>query len=120
MNKLLDMLAEAKAKVTFFHTGVNIESQPAAIQRAYREGHQLAQHTWSHGHLPLLNRTKFLDEIYRPEEALVKVLGVFPTYIRPPYGECDERCQTLLGELGYHVIRWNIDTQGVFSRREHR
>lgn len=113
-DQLLDILAKAGAKVTFFLTGVNIEPHREVVARAHREGHQLAQHTWSHKHMSELSPQERADEMLRPEAAFAKILGLFPTYMRPPYGECNADCEDQLGDLGYHVINWNIDTNGVF------
>ncbi|TLD09457.1 hypothetical protein PspLS_12024 [Pyricularia sp. CBS 133598] len=109
-DQLLDILAEAGAKATFFLTGVNIELHRAVVARAHREGHQLAQHSWSHKDLSATSKKERWDEIIRPEAAFAKVLGFFPTYMRPPYGECNAECEDHLGDLGYHVINWNIDS----------
>lgn len=48
--------------------------------------------------------------MYLNEMALRNVLGVIPTYMRPPYLECSVTCQSILGDLGYHVISTNLDT----------
>ncbi|KAI6468531.1 hypothetical protein MCOR07_001793 [Pyricularia oryzae] len=112
-DQLLDILAKAGAKVTFFLTGVNIEPHRAVVARAHREGHQLAQHTWSHKHMSELSPQERADEMLRPEAAFAKILGLFPTYMRPPYGECNADCEDQLGDLGYHVINWNIDTNDL-------
>lgn len=42
--------------------------------------------------------------------AFRNILGVFPTYIRPPYVHCDEKCHDLLESLGYHSIFNDLDT----------
>jgi peptidoglycan/xylan/chitin deacetylase (PgdA/CDA1 family) len=38
------------------------------------------------------------------------VLGVIPTYMRPPYLECTAACLADLAHLGYHVVRTDLDT----------
>ncbi|TLS20854.1 uncharacterized protein PpBr36_10897 [Pyricularia pennisetigena] len=109
-DKLLNILKEAGAKATFFLTGVNILPHRKVIERAHREGHQLAQHSWSHNSLSRASTQARADEILKPEAAFADVLGIFPTYMRPPYGECNAECEAQLGNLGYHVVNWNIDT----------
>ena len=39
------------------------------------------------------------------------VLGFRPTYVRPPFGDCDRVCEKTLRKLGYHVVNWNLDLQ---------
>ena len=44
------------------------------------------------------------------EMALRNILGVIPTYMRPPYVDCNADCFTKLGDLGYHAIYYDLDT----------
>lgn len=85
------------------------------------EGHQVASHTWSHENLdslsPALRRQQF---IYN-EIAFVGVIGVIPTYFRPPYTVCNGECYAELGSLGYKVVNYDVDprdweNEGVNAR----
>ncbi|KAK4202878.1 hypothetical protein QBC40DRAFT_337930 [Triangularia verruculosa] len=38
------------------------------------------------------------------------ILGFFPTYMRPPRGNCDGDCLVQMENLGYTVVMWNLDT----------
>ncbi|KAG0239166.1 chitin deacetylase [Actinomortierella wolfii] len=79
--------------------------------RAYRDGHQIASHTWSHKYLPGLDPSEALAEVTLLEDALKNIIGVRPTYLRPPYGAIDRPTLELLGERNYTVVGWDIDTQ---------
>src|SRR5215218_6390606 len=46
--KLLDLLAEKHIKATFFVLGENATRQPEIIKRIASEGHEIANHTWTH------------------------------------------------------------------------
>ncbi|KAF9257671.1 hypothetical protein L218DRAFT_1016055 [Marasmius fiardii PR-910] len=50
---------------------------------AYNAGHQIGSHTWSHADLTTLSNDQILDGMYRVEEALAKILGVLPGFMRP-------------------------------------
>ena len=76
----------------------------------YREGHQIASHTWSHKDLSTLDLATFNQEMYYNEQAINNILGLFPTYVRPPYLSCDGTCQSRLANLGYHTIQTDLDT----------
>lgn len=76
----------------------------------YNEGHQIASHTWSHKDLSTLDLATFNQEIYYNEQAINSIMGLFPTYIRPPYLSCDATCQSRLANLGYHTIQTDLDT----------
>ncbi|KAL4800698.1 glycoside hydrolase/deacetylase [Aspergillus venezuelensis] len=119
---LLDLLDKYGAKVTFFVTGNNngkgqIDSPDVPwaplIQRMVLSGHQVASHTWSHQDLNKISQVQRRTQLLWNEVALRNILGYFPTYMRPPYSSCttDTGCLHDMGDLGYHVILYDIDTE---------
>lgn len=117
---ILDILESYNASATFFITGNNngkgqIDNEatgyPDIIKRMYNYGHQIASHTWSHQNFTALDTVTFHDQVYYNEMALRNILGVIPTYLRPPYSECNDTCGAILGDLGYHVTYFDLDTQ---------
>ncbi|KAL7910546.1 hypothetical protein GGI35DRAFT_469238 [Trichoderma velutinum] len=119
--ELLDILEERGVRATFFITGRNLgkgaindpsTDWPRLIHRMKAEGHQIGSHTWSHQCLPLIDKSHVRQQMLYNEIAIADILGVFPTYMRPPYSASDEDVDELLGELGYHVTYFNLDTEG--------
>lgn len=45
------------------------------------------------------------------ERALANIIGKYPTYMRPPYSDCDSACVADLVALGYHRIYNDLDTE---------
>ncbi|KAI6330805.1 hypothetical protein MCOR29_001748 [Pyricularia oryzae] len=114
-NALLDLLSREGAKATFFITANNIvpvetDQGRTIVNRAHRDGHQIAHHSWRHQDFSVISRDERTNEVLLPESAFASALGFFPTYIRPPFGSCNADCQSQLGELGYHIINWSIDS----------
>ncbi|KAI0180268.1 carbohydrate esterase family 4 protein [Hypoxylon sp. FL1284] len=118
---LLDKLADWDVKATFFITGnsigkgmINDPDYPwvSVIQRMAAEGHQIASHTWSHENYSQLTAEQFNNQMIWNEIALNDILGYFPTYMRPPYSICPVGCQRQLATLGYHVVYFDLDTEG--------
>ncbi|KAL1958116.1 hypothetical protein VTO42DRAFT_5156 [Malbranchea cinnamomea] len=110
---LLDQLAAAGAKATFFVTGTLyncIYSGAATLQRAYNEGHQIASHTWTHANLQDLDDNGIRTEMARVEDALANILGVKPRYMRPPYGATGGNVMNVLSQMGYKVVTWDVDS----------
>ncbi|KAF9098224.1 hypothetical protein BGX27_000836 [Mortierella sp. AM989] len=113
-HELLDYLAIRNVKVTFFVNGLNYVSitEPIiteVIQRAHREGHQIASHTWAHADISapgvdVASQMKLLDD------ALLQIIGVRPVYMRPPYGNTSPESLAWLGGNGYKVVNWNVDS----------
>jgi peptidoglycan/xylan/chitin deacetylase (PgdA/CDA1 family) len=79
-------------------------------QRMYDSGHQIASHTWGHPDLSGVDDEEFERQMYRNEMAIRNVLGIIPTYMRPPYISCDYNCAEKLDEMGYHNIYFDVDT----------
>jgi hypothetical protein len=52
-----------------------------------------------------------LPELWRVEEAFIKILGIKPIWFRPPYGSYNDLVLQVLGERGYkYVALWTDDT----------
>nr|EAQ71552.1 hypothetical protein MGCH7_ch7g959 [Pyricularia oryzae 70-15] len=113
---ILDILKSYNAKATFFITGNNIHKGAidthwaSVIQRMASEGHQIASHTWSHQNLTALTTAQRQDQMVKNEMAFRNILGYFPTYMRPPFSECDAACESQLKKLGYHITYFDLDT----------
>jgi peptidoglycan/xylan/chitin deacetylase (PgdA/CDA1 family) len=112
---LLDSLKERGVKATFFMNGHAILEHciydyAPIVQRAFKEGHHIASHTWSHPHLPQVSEEEVIYQIEQLETAFTKILGVVPTYFRPPFGERGEVVQQVLRKKGYKMIIWDLDT----------
>lgn len=108
-NELLDILEEVDVKATFVVMGAHAKLYPDVLRRAYKSGHQIASHTYSHSHLMSLTNEQIVYEIKATEEAIEDAIGAKPRYIRPPYGEADGRVKNLLKQMGYKILMWNVD-----------
>ncbi|GGS83195.1 hypothetical protein GCM10010156_47340 [Planobispora rosea] len=111
--ELLDVLAEHGARATFFTVGTNAAAQPGLLLRMSREGHLVANHTWSHRDLGSLPTSKIAHQLGRAQEAITRATGQTPTLVRPPYGAVDEKVMEAAAELGLPVVRWSVDAGDV-------
>lgn len=107
---LLDMLASYEIPATFFLLGSNARLYPEMVSRIAAEGHEIGNHSWSHPNLRLLTTERQTHEIQETDE-LLKSMGVFPIYMRPPYGSFDDRTIKLADELGISLILWSLDSR---------
>lgn len=124
-SELLDTLAAFGFHATFFITGNNLGKgpidttppYPSIIRRMIAEGHQIASHTWSHYSLQNLSSGLRYDQMGKNERALANIIGKYPTYMRPPYSQCDAAsgCQADMLALGYHRIFFDLDTQDYLN-----
>ncbi|KAH7127515.1 putative xylanase/chitin deacetylase [Dactylonectria macrodidyma] len=112
--ELLDILAEAGIKATFFINGNNwasIYDYTSTVQRMISDGHQVGSHTWDHPYLTSLGPSEIEEQMTKLEVALVDILGYYPTYMRPPFYDYNDQVLETIGSLGYHVIISDIDTK---------
>ncbi|KAF9995724.1 Carbohydrate esterase 4 protein [Entomortierella chlamydospora] len=111
---LLDILKKKNAKATFFMNGQNYDSiftYKSLVQRAKKEGHQIGSHTWDHADLSsLTTKDSILDKMKRLDDAIKKIIGVRPVYMRPPYGNKNDLVVRTLTAAGYKVVIWDVDS----------
>ncbi|KAK1985377.1 hypothetical protein LZ30DRAFT_779082 [Colletotrichum cereale] len=110
---VLDLLAEAGAKATFFLNGKNfgdINDYQDFVKRMDAEGHQIGSHTFDHADLATLGDAEIITEMTTLEDDLVNIIGKYPTYMRPPYFSWNDNTLSILKALEYHVIHADIDS----------
>ena len=112
--QLLDVLAEHRARGTFFVLGQSVEEREDVLARTIGEGHEIGNHTYSHPHAMDLEDAELGHDIVRCQ----RVLGGRPALFRPPYGEDPRRCARIAAERGIpNTVLWSVDPQD-FSERD--
>ncbi|MCB5908679.1 polysaccharide deacetylase family protein [Streptomyces pinistramenti] len=108
-NRLLDILKKEKVHATFFMLGKNhIAERPAEVKRIDREGHELANHTWSHQILTDIKPAEVKRELSRVQDQVHKITGKTPKLMRPPQGRTDEQVAEISKELGLSQVLWSV------------
>ncbi|KAF8607826.1 carbohydrate esterase family 4 protein [Ceratobasidium sp. AG-I] len=112
---IVNTLDAAGAKGTFFVNGNNYGcifsgSNPSNVKYAYSQGHQIASHTWSHPHLPSLSANQITTEFSKTNDAIKKITGAIPAFVRPPYGEYDQDVLNVAESMGQTVVTWDFDS----------
>jgi peptidoglycan-N-acetylglucosamine deacetylase len=108
--KLLDLLAAHHIRATFFVIGENVAEYPEIVARAAREGHEIANHSWSHPNLAKMSDEGVRRQLWRTDDAIKNATGVRPTLLRPPYGSITEREKRWIhDEFGYQIVLWDVD-----------
>lgn len=104
---VLDLLKANNAKGTFFMLGERVVQNPAAVERIYKEGHELGSHSWSHPQLTKLSGSQVKKQINDTDAAVKKITGTIPTVFRPPYGAINDAVKALMHTPS---IMWSMDT----------
>ncbi|MEU8916503.1 polysaccharide deacetylase family protein [Streptomyces nigrescens] len=108
-NRLLDILKKEKVRASFFMLGKNhVEKRPAEVKRIDAEGHELANHTWSHQILTDISPDAAKREMSRLQEAVRKITGKTPRLMRPPQGRTDEGVSEISKDLGLAQVLWSV------------
>ncbi|TFK71516.1 glycoside hydrolase/deacetylase [Pluteus cervinus] len=81
------------------------------IKYAYNHGHQIASHTWSHLDLTNLTWDQIHDEMWRVEQALERIVGAYPAFMRPPYGNYNDQVLKASYIRGQKVVIWDLDSE---------
>src|SRR5438034_8676921 len=89
--KLLDLLAAHHIKATFFLIGENAAEHPEIVAREAREGHEIANHSWSHPNLAKMSDAGVRDQLHKTEDAIRSASDNRLTLLRPPYGSITAR-----------------------------
>jgi peptidoglycan/xylan/chitin deacetylase (PgdA/CDA1 family) len=119
--RLLDMLKERGLKATFFVVGQNVEEYPGIVTRMASEGHEVANHSWSHPALTKLGIESFRKQIENTNQAIAKATGKRPVLMRPPYGATSLTLNRRLNEqFGLKVILWSVDSLDWKYRNSNR
>jgi peptidoglycan/xylan/chitin deacetylase (PgdA/CDA1 family) len=105
-----DLLDAMNIKATFFVTGSNSFQLPNEIVLSDKSGHQIASHTWSHHPLTSLTNEQIVAEIKYTETIIYRTIGKVPSYLRPPYGDTDDRVRAIANALGYRIALWDQDS----------
>ncbi|KAI7954930.1 hypothetical protein MJO28_005330 [Puccinia striiformis f. sp. tritici] len=118
-SKLDATLNAANTKGTFFINGNNwgcIYDYADALLDRFNKGHLIGSHTWSHVHLNEGTYAQISHQLELVEQAMIKILGVKPLYMRPPYGEYNDVVLKVLGDRGYKgLFMWNQDSGDTFT-----
>ncbi|WP_329201942.1 MULTISPECIES: polysaccharide deacetylase family protein [unclassified Streptomyces] len=106
--RLLDVLRAKGVNATFFLLGKNTLARPALVRREASEGHELANHTWTHKHLTEASAEEIRHELVLLQERVKELTGRTPTLMRPPQGLTNSRVAEVCRSLGLAQILWTV------------
>ncbi|MFD4584079.1 polysaccharide deacetylase family protein [Streptomyces sp. NPDC058434] len=105
---LLDILEKEKVHATFFLLGRNhVLKYPETVRRLAAEGHEVANHTWTHERLDTLDKDAIREELGRTQDAIAELTGRKPTLMRPPQGRTNDDVTAVSKELGLSQVLWS-------------
>ncbi len=111
---ILDILAKHNVKATFYVLGRNAELYPQTVERMFKEGHAVGNHSYDHDYDRLYpSSDNFLAELEETDEVLYGILGVRPLIVRAPggrIGNFTSAYENMLDMNGYVEHDWNVSS----------
>lgn len=119
VRQALDCLHEEEVTATFFPTGAAVKANPDLWKHAVREGHELGNHTYTHGYLTSLTEDEIRLDLEQWQKEVDAALGYpYPAFFfRPPgmagfTGDKEETAyyRELIGKNDLIIALWDIET----------
>lgn len=108
--EVLDLLAAAGARATFFLLLPPARRWPGLVQRVVGEGHEIGLHGADHRSLAGLSRREVRDRLASARAELADLSGVPVGLFRPPFGA--QTLRSFLGtrDAGLECVVWDVDS----------
>lgn len=79
------------------------------VQQAFKQGHAIGNHTWTHADLTKLSASQIDKELTSTSTAIRNAIGVSPKVYRPPFGATNQLVVQRAKKLGMKEELWKID-----------
>jgi len=109
--QILKILKKNEVKGTFFTVGKQIVRFPEVARMIVSDGHEIANHTYSHPYLNNLNLDQFHEELEKAHQTIMEYTKKEPTLFRPPGGFYNQDIISIAKEKGYKTILWSWTQQ---------
>lgn len=106
--KIIDLLKKYNAPSTFFVIGNKVEIYKDTIKLMYKNGNEIANHSYDHKWLTRLDDEDFFEQINKTQNAVKKVTGFTPKLLRPTYGSINNKIRK---NSKLDIIMWDVDTR---------
>jgi len=108
--RLLEILANAGVRATFFQVGEMTTSYPEISKQVAEAGHMVGSHTFTHPQLPKLSAKDAESEIRSGREAVALASGTDIPFFRFPYGARNTYLNEFIKSQGMASFLWNMDS----------
>jgi peptidoglycan/xylan/chitin deacetylase (PgdA/CDA1 family) len=108
-DKVLEELKKRDLRSTFFVIGKRVSENPTLAKKIVEEGHEIANHSYTHPALGKMSDEAVREEISKTQEIIEKTTGQRPVWFRPPYGSFRRSQGHLALQFGLGVALWSVD-----------
>jgi peptidoglycan/xylan/chitin deacetylase (PgdA/CDA1 family) len=108
--QVLEILERYKVKATFCLIGEQIRENEKIVRMMAEEGHQVANHTWTHPlNIRRLSAARVSQEISKTYQQIVDVTGKNPRLFRSPGGNWSPTVFQQVAKHGMIPLDWDVD-----------
>ncbi len=104
--KLLQTLKAENVPATFFVVGKQVELYPGLVKEIFSQGHEVANHTYSHRDIRRLTTPEIETELDQTDLKVYAITHQRTKYFRPPGGQYDQRSYAAVRDKGYEMVLW--------------
>ena len=104
---VLELLADADIKATFFLVGEQVQRRPALAAEIADRGHVVALHGYRHRPQPIMSQKAVQRDVERGAEAIRSATGVDLAWHRPPYGLYSGAGLSAVRARGMRPLLWS-------------
>ncbi len=116
--RILEILANKRARAIFFMLGSNVEKFPQIPRRVMEAGHVIGNHSYSHSYFTKMSEAEVTAELIRTSGLIADATGVTPPYFRPPYGAFNETTLLLVTRQNMKTVMWSADPKDYVFNTE--
>jgi peptidoglycan/xylan/chitin deacetylase (PgdA/CDA1 family) len=106
--QLLEILARADVKATFFLIGGFVKQCPQMVRDIAAAGHLVGNHTMTHPWLAWQSESRIREELSGASAAIEDILGIPVQFFRAPHGARRPAVLRIVKEMGMIPVQWNV------------
>ncbi len=114
-DSILELLEKEDVKATFFVVGKDLEENQEEGNKIIKNGHQLANHSYTHPRFLMKSYSFTKKEIDKTNEIIRKIGYSEEIVFRPPYGKKLFILPYYLSKNNIKTITWDIEPDTYFS-----
>jgi len=105
---LLDALAKAGARATFFLIGKYVRMRPSIVREIQGAGHAIGNHTDTHPNLIFVSESRLRRELEDCRKALEEAIGTPAPLFRTPFGGRRPNVLRTVRKMGLEPVMWSV------------
>jgi peptidoglycan/xylan/chitin deacetylase (PgdA/CDA1 family)/peptidoglycan hydrolase-like protein with peptidoglycan-binding domain len=117
LSQIIKILSDNEINGTFFAIGAAAEASPDLIKKAYLDGNEIGNHSYTHPDFTTITYAQMIDEINKCDTVIKNITGQSTKpYFRAPGFSYNSTTLQALGDAGYSkLILANIDTGDIWG-----